>query len=152
MLELVDVDGRPYLSASTTLVQLLLNISYNLYTLQCGKQFCPYLAANCRWISAAFIPSDTNKCTTACCLSLVQTSSGAVIFTSCSLSTNGLQVNHNHSMSPSDLELQHDQTSAEIVNHTMKILQYRPYLLYPLCIYWTAYAVAFLCISFSILT
>jgi hypothetical protein len=71
----VDVDGRPYLSAPTTLVQLLLNTSIHSYTLHCGKQFCLYLAANC-W---CFIPSDTKKCTTACCLSLVQTSSGTVI-------------------------------------------------------------------------
>jgi hypothetical protein len=30
-----------------------------LYALLCWKQFCPYLATNCRWISAPFIPSDT---------------------------------------------------------------------------------------------
>jgi hypothetical protein len=55
----VDVAGRPYLSAWTTLVRLLLNISIHSYTLHPGKQFWPYLAANCRWISTPFIPSDT---------------------------------------------------------------------------------------------
>jgi hypothetical protein len=40
------------------------------------------------------------------------TFSGAVIFTPCSLGTNGLKLNHTHSMSLSDLELQHDQTWA----------------------------------------
>jgi hypothetical protein len=95
----VDVDGRPYLPASTTLVQLLLNILIHLYTLHCGKQFCPYLAANCRWISAPFIPSDTKKCTTACCFSLVQNSSAAVIFMPCSLGANRLQLSHTHRIS-----------------------------------------------------
>jgi hypothetical protein len=90
----VDVDGCPYLSASTTLVWLLSNILIHSYTLHCGKQFCPYLAANCRWISAPFIP----KPTIACCLSLVQTSSGAVIFMPCSLGTDKLQLNHTCSM------------------------------------------------------
>jgi hypothetical protein len=46
------------------------------------------------------------------CLSLVQTSSGAVIFATCSLGTNGLQLNHTCSMSPPDLELEHGQSSA----------------------------------------
>jgi hypothetical protein len=107
----VDVDGRPHLSASTTLVRLLLNTASHSYTLRCGKQFCPHLAANCRWVSAPFIPSGTKICTTARCLSLVQTSSEAVIFTPCSIGTNG-QLNHTRSMSPSDLELQHDQALA----------------------------------------
>jgi hypothetical protein len=52
----VFVDGRSYLSASSTLVRLLLNISFHTYTIHCGKQFCTYLAANCRWISATFVP------------------------------------------------------------------------------------------------
>jgi hypothetical protein len=45
-------------------------------------------------------------------LFLMQTSSGVVIFTSCSLGTNGLQLNHTHNMSLPDLELQYDQVSA----------------------------------------
>jgi hypothetical protein len=48
-------------SASRTLIHLLLNVSIHSYTLHCGKQFCPYLAANCRWISAPFIPSNAKK-------------------------------------------------------------------------------------------
>jgi hypothetical protein len=55
----VDVDRYPDLSASTTLVRLLTNISIHSYTLHCGKQFCPYLEANCLWISGPFILSDT---------------------------------------------------------------------------------------------
>jgi hypothetical protein len=55
------------------------------------------------------------KRTIARCLSFVQTSSGAVILTACSLGTNGLQLNHTHSMLPSDLELQHDQVSAVLL-------------------------------------
>jgi hypothetical protein len=55
------------------------------YTLHCGKQFCPCLTANCRCISALFIPSNTKKCTVACCLSLVQACSGAVTFSPHSL-------------------------------------------------------------------
>jgi hypothetical protein len=35
------------------------------YTLHCGKQFCPYVAAKCQWISARFVPSDTKRCTVA---------------------------------------------------------------------------------------
>jgi hypothetical protein len=104
----VDVDGRPYLSVSKTLVRLLLNILIHSYTLHCGKQFCPYLAAN--WISAPFIPSDTKRRTVACCLSLVQTSSGAAIFTPYTLGTN--ELNHTRSMLQSELELQHDQAPA----------------------------------------
>jgi hypothetical protein len=107
----VDVDGHLYLSALTTLVRLLLNILIHSYTLHCGKQFCPSLAHNCLWISAPFIPSDTRRCTVACCLSLVQTTSAAVIFMPFSFGTNGLQLNHTHSMSPSDLLLQHGQAS-----------------------------------------
>jgi hypothetical protein len=54
----------------------------------------------------------TSRNAVACCLSLVQTSSGAVIFTPCLLGANGVQLNHTRSMWPSDLELQHDQASA----------------------------------------
>jgi hypothetical protein len=77
----VDVNGSPYMSAPITLVRLLLKISFHLYTLPCGKQFCPYLAANCRWISYNFISSDTKKRIIACCFFVVQTSRRAVIFT-----------------------------------------------------------------------
>jgi hypothetical protein len=45
-------------------------------------------------------------------LLLLQTSSGAGIFTPCCLGTDGLQLNHAHSMPPSDLELQHDEVWA----------------------------------------
>jgi hypothetical protein len=42
----VDVDGRPHLSASATLVRLLINVSIHSYTLHCGSQFsmdlCPF--------------------------------------------------------------------------------------------------------------
>jgi hypothetical protein len=54
----------------------------------------------------------TKRRTIASCLSLLQTCSGAVIFTPCSLGTGGLQLNHTCRMSPCDLELQHDQVSA----------------------------------------
>lgn len=62
-----------------------------------------------------FIPSDTKNCIiciTTCCLSLVQTASAAVIFMSCSLCINRLQMNHTRSMSLSDHELQHYQAPA----------------------------------------
>jgi hypothetical protein len=85
----MNVDGRPYLSASTTLVRLLLNISIHLYTFRSGKQFCPYLTANYRWVSVPFIPSDTKE--DAVLLVLGGNLSGAVIFTPCSLGTNGQQ-------------------------------------------------------------
>jgi hypothetical protein len=49
-------------------------------------------------------------------LSLVQTSSGAVIFIPCLLDTDGLQLNHTRSMSPSDVELQHHQASVVLPN------------------------------------
>jgi hypothetical protein len=62
-------------------------------------QFCPCLAAKCRWISGPFIPSDTQ--TTHYCILLVL---GAVIFTPRSLGAN-VKLNRTHSMSPSDLEL-----------------------------------------------
>jgi hypothetical protein len=88
----VDVDGCRHLSASTTLVWLLSNVSIHSYTLHCGN--CPYLAANCRWICAPFIRSDTKRHTCACCFYLVQMSSGAVIFTPCSLGTNTLMACH----------------------------------------------------------
>jgi hypothetical protein len=107
--------GHPYLSASITLVWLFLDFSIHLCTLHCGKQFCPYLEASYQWISAPFISSDTNKRTIASCLSLVQTSSGAVIFTSWSLGTVGLQLNHICNMSPSDLEQQYYQASAVLL-------------------------------------
>jgi hypothetical protein len=108
---LVDVDGRPYPSASTKPVRLLLKIFIHSFTLHCGKQFCPYLANNCRWISATFIPSDTKSAQlhVACpwCKTVVE-----VMFTLRSLGTNGLHLYHTRSMSPSDLELQYDQASA----------------------------------------
>jgi hypothetical protein len=107
----VDVDERPYLSVLTTLFRLLLNISMHLYIYHCGKQFCPNLAVNFRWISAPFIPSDIKNRIIAWFLSLVQPSVKAIIFKPCSLGTNGLQLNHTRSTSPSDLELQHDQDS-----------------------------------------
>lgn len=44
----VCVDGRPYLSVSTT-----------FWSTHCGSQFCPFLADNYRWISALFISLDT---------------------------------------------------------------------------------------------
>jgi hypothetical protein len=100
------------LALACKMLLLLLNISIHSYTLHCGKQFCPYLTASCQWISSPSTSSDTNKRDTACCLYLLQTSSGAVIFTPCSLGTNGLELNHTRSMSPSDLELQQDQVSA----------------------------------------
>jgi hypothetical protein len=46
----LDVCGRPDMFASAASVRLLLNISIHLYTLYYGKQFCPYVAANCRWV------------------------------------------------------------------------------------------------------
>jgi hypothetical protein len=126
----VDVDERPYLSASTTPVRLILNISIHSHTLQCVKQFCTYLAASCRLMSAPLIPPDTKESTVACCLSLVQTSSGAVIFTPHSLGINGLQLNHTRSMSPSHLELQHDHFLSSVANHTTKIFERCHYFLY----------------------
>jgi hypothetical protein len=98
----VDVNGRPCLSPSWTLVRLLLNISFHSYTCHCDKQLRPYLAANCRWISDPFIPSDSKKRIIACCLSLVQTSSGPVIFMLCSTDKNK-QLNHTRSIPPSDI-------------------------------------------------
>jgi hypothetical protein len=111
----VDVDVHSYLSASTALYRLFVNISIHSFTLHCGKQFYPYLAANCRWTSALVISSDSKKCTTAFCLSLVQTSGGTVIFMPCSLSTNRLRLNHTRSMPQSGLELQRYQTSAVFI-------------------------------------
>jgi hypothetical protein len=63
----VGVDERLYLSASTTLIRLPLNILIHSRALRCGQRFCPYLAANCWWTSAPFIPSDTRRRTIACC-------------------------------------------------------------------------------------
>jgi hypothetical protein len=57
--------------------------NFGPFVLHRGKQFCPYLVAIFECISAAFILSDTKKDKVACCLSLVQTSGGAIIFTSC---------------------------------------------------------------------
>jgi hypothetical protein len=56
--------------------------------------------------------------------SLVQTPSGAVIFMPCSLGTNGLQPYHTRSMSPSDLELQHNQVSVllSVIQHSIPVL------------------------------
>jgi hypothetical protein len=53
----------------------------------------------------AFHSFSQQKCTTAHCLSLVQTSKAAAIFTPCSLSTNRLHLNQSRSMPPSDHEL-----------------------------------------------
>jgi hypothetical protein len=108
---LVNVDRLPYLSAST-MVCMLLNILIHSHILHCGKEFHPYFSVNCWWNLCPFHSfRHTKKCTTACCLYMVDTSNTAVIFTSCSIGTNG-QLNHIHSMSPSDLYLQHDEVSA----------------------------------------
>jgi hypothetical protein len=102
VLFVVDVDGRPYLSASTTLVRLLLNILIHSYRLHCDKQFCPYLQP----IVDGSLPLSSlqththTKRTIIGSLSLVQTSSGAVIFTPCSRGTVGLQLNHTRNMPP----------------------------------------------------
>jgi hypothetical protein len=120
----VDANGRPYLSTPTTLVRLPLNISIHSYRRHCGKEFCLYFAANCRWISAPFIPSGTKICTIACYLSVVQTSSGAVIFTPCSLGTNGLQLNHTLSMLPLTLSysMARPQQCCQLYNEAIPIL------------------------------
>jgi hypothetical protein len=76
----------------SSLQQTVLSIFGN----QLSMNFCP------------FFFQDTKKHPNACCLSFVQTSSAAASFTH---STNWLQLNHTQSMSPSDLELQHDQAS-----------------------------------------
>jgi hypothetical protein len=65
-----------------------------------------------RRVSAPFTTSDHKNRTAARCSSLVQTSGGTAIFTPRSLDTNGLQLNHTRSMSPSDLEPQYGQASA----------------------------------------
>jgi hypothetical protein len=77
----VDVDGLPYLSASTTLVRPRLNISIYSHTLHRGTQFNPQSTAKCRCICASFVPPDTKNALLHCCLSPVQTSGAAVIFT-----------------------------------------------------------------------
>jgi hypothetical protein len=118
------VDRCPYLSASRTLVQLLLNILTHFYTLHCSKQFCPYFTANCQWISVPFIlQTPKDALLHAACPSykhLVEQLSLCL----CSLGTNRLQLNHTCSMSSSDLELQHDQDTAvlPINNKNMQIL------------------------------
>jgi hypothetical protein len=48
---------------------------------------------------------------THCCLSLVQISGRADIFTTCAFLKDGLKLNHTRIMSPSDFQLQHGQAS-----------------------------------------
>jgi hypothetical protein len=52
------------------------------------------------------------KRTAVCCISLMRTFNGAIIFMLCSFGTDGLQLNHTRSMSPPDLGLQYHQTAA----------------------------------------
>jgi hypothetical protein len=96
----VDVDGRPYLSASTTLVRLLLNISMHSYTLHCGKvlSILGSRLSTDPFPFHSFRPKKKRKKkrSISCCLSLVKTYIGTVIFTRCSLGTNG-QLNHTRS-------------------------------------------------------
>jgi hypothetical protein len=89
----VDVDSHWDLSVSTP-SHPLSNILICSYALRCGKHFCTYWAANRQRISAPFRPSDHTKHTKACCLSFVETSSGAAIFIPCLLGIDGLLVNH----------------------------------------------------------
>jgi hypothetical protein len=100
----VNVDGRPYLSASTTLVHLLLNISIRSW-----QTVLSILSSQLSMDPCLFHSFRHQNRSIACCLSLVQNSSGTFIFTPCSLRTNGLQLNHTRSMSPSGFELQHDR-------------------------------------------
>lgn len=62
-------------------------------------------------------------------LLLLQNCSLSVIFTPCSLSTDGLELNHTRSMSLSGLELQHDRAVAVLPNKPMKIFHDSPYFL-----------------------
>lgn len=111
------VDGDPYQTVTATLVRLFLNISVRFYALHCGifdsqlsMDLCPF----------HFFRRKTR--TIGRCLCLVQTFNGAAIFTRCSLDTNGLQLNHTHSMS--DELRSYSMTRVSAAVRTMKILQY----------------------------
>lgn len=99
----LDAEERPYMSASTPLVWLLLNIFIHWHTLHwCNISIHVH---TWRWMS-----SNTTKCTTASCLSLVKTSNRAVTFTTCSLGKNK-QLSYTCSMPLSDLQQQNDLAS-----------------------------------------
>ena len=79
LLSVMDVDGRPALSSSFTLVRPCWNFSIHSYTLRRGKALSPYWADSLRWISAPVTPSDHKKRVTPRCSSFVHMESGTAI-------------------------------------------------------------------------
>ena len=79
LLSVMDVDGRPALSSSLTLVRPCSNLSIQSYTLCRGKPLSPYWADSLRWISAPVTTSDHKKRVRPRCSSFVNTESGADI-------------------------------------------------------------------------
>ena len=79
LLSVMDVDGRPALSSTFTLVRPCWNFSIHSYTLRRGKALSPYSADSLRWISAPLTPSDHKKLITPRCSSFVHTESGAAV-------------------------------------------------------------------------
>jgi hypothetical protein len=92
-----DVNGHPDLSASTTLVQLLLSTLIHSCTFCYGRQFCHAGQP----VKDGFMPFSllqTAKYTLQHVAHRWRTCSAAAIFKPHSLSTDELQLNHTHSM------------------------------------------------------
>jgi hypothetical protein len=125
----VDVDGRPYLSASITLVQLLLNISIHLNTLHCGKRFCPYLVANFfNWsLPLSFLQTPKNALLLVACASCKP-----VVEQSSLCHAHLAQTTHSQHVTVRPWATEWPGLSS-VVNHTTKIFQYWLYFFNLFC-------------------
>ena len=79
LLSVMDVDGRPVLSSSFTLVRPSWNFWIHSYTLRRGKALSPYWANSLWCIWAPVTPLDDKKRITPRCSPFVKTEIGAAI-------------------------------------------------------------------------